>query len=176
MAALLASDLRAELSRRWLIHVLTTAVAWGRFTGMAVISRDAAVLAVASELGALPIVESGNDLNAALTQACEVVMASGAQAVLALPSDLPLLTSSDLDGLYALTLTGNGIVIAPSRDGGTNALLMRPPQTIAYAFGEASANRHRALAVEGGVPCHFYHSPTLALDIDHPEDLLLVSE
>jgi 2-phospho-L-lactate guanylyltransferase len=176
LAALLSSDLRAELSQRWLTHVLTTAVAWGRFAGMAVVSRDAAVLAVASELGALPVAESGDDLNAALAQAREVVIAAGAQAVLALPSDLPLLTGADLDSLHALALTGDSIVIAPSRDGGTNALLMRPPQAIAYAFGLASADRHRALATEAGVPCRLYHSPTLALDIDRPEDLLLVNE
>jgi len=105
-----------------------------------------------------------------------VVVAAGAEALLALPSDLPLLTSADLDELRTLALTEEGIIVAPSRDNGTNALLMRPPRAIAYAFGEASAGRHRALATKAGVPCRFYHSPTLALDIDRPEDLLLVNE
>jgi len=176
LAALLSPELRAELSQRWLTHVLTTAVSWGHFAGIAVISRADAVLAVASELGAMPIVERGDDLNAALTQACEVVTAASAEAVLALPSDLPLLTGADLDELYAQALLGEGVVLAPSRDGGTNALLTRPPQAVPYAFGVASANRHRALAAAAGLRCLVYHSPTLALDIDHPEDLLLVSE
>jgi 2-phospho-L-lactate guanylyltransferase len=83
-----------------------------------------------------------------------------------------LLTAEDLDELFKLVPTGNGMVIAPSHDGGTNALLLRPPQAIAYAFGEDSFARHRAMAAAAELACHTYHSSTLALDIDHPEDLL----
>jgi 2-phospho-L-lactate guanylyltransferase len=163
------------MSQRWLTHVLTTATAWGRFAGIAVISRDPAVLALASNLGALPIPETGDDLNAALAQACFTVTAARAEGVLMLPSDLPLLTVADLDALHDLALAGEGVVIAPSHDGGTNALLLRPPDAIAYSFGENSAARHISLAAGAGLPCHIYNSSTLALDVDHPEDLLLVS-
>lgn len=174
LASALPPGLRAELSQRWLTHVLTVARAWGKFAGIAVISRDATVLALARALGALPIAESGDDLNDALTEAAAVAAAEGADAVLALPSDLPMLTPADLDGLYALAQVGAGVVIAPSHDGGTNALLLRPPQAIGYAFGVESAARHHALAVAAGFATHVYHSATLAQDVDHPEDLLLV--
>jgi 2-phospho-L-lactate guanylyltransferase len=175
LSAVLSPTQRAELSQRWLIHVLTTAAEWAHLAGIAVISRDPAVLALAEGLGALPILEEGDDLNSALTQACQVVLDAGAEAVLMLPSDLPLLTTEDLDELYALALQGHGVVIAPSLDGGTNALLLRPPQAIAFAFGEDSFARHVALADAAGLPCHVYNSSTLALDIDHPEDLLLAN-
>jgi 2-phospho-L-lactate guanylyltransferase len=176
LAAALPPTLRAELSRRWLTHVLTTATAWGRLAGAAVISRDPEVLTLAAELGARPIVEAGDDLNTALTQASQVVLDAGAEGVLALPSDLPLLTAAHLDELYALALEGNGVIIAPSHDRGTNALLLRPPQTIAYAFGEESFARHAALAAAAGLPFRVYHSSTLALDVDRPEDLVLAEE
>lgn len=175
LASIVSPGLRAELSQSWLTHVLTIAKDWGRFAGLAVISRDATVLALAKALGALPIVEEGADLNAALTQANATVLAAGAEAVLALPSDLPLLSASDLEGLYALAHTEHGMVIAPSHDGGTNALLLRPPQAIPYAFGEASFTRHLALAATAELPHQVYRSPSLALDIDHPEDLLLAN-
>ena len=175
LAAVLSTDLRAEFSQRWMTHVLTVAATWGNFAGMAVVSRDARVLAVASELGALPIVEVGDDLNEAITQACKVVCAAGAEGVLMLPSDLPLLTHEDLDELYDLSLEGDGVIIAPSHDGGTNALLLRPPQAIPYAFGEGSFARHAMLAASATLPCYVYNSSTLALDIDHPEDLLLAN-
>jgi 2-phospho-L-lactate/phosphoenolpyruvate guanylyltransferase len=175
LAAALSPSLRAEFSQRWLTHVLTTATAWARLAGVAVISRDPAVLSLATELGALPIFEEGDDLNAALTQASQVVLDRGAEGVLMLPSDLPLLTTEDLDELYLLAQAGNGVIIAPSHDGGTNALLLRPPHAIPYTFGEASFARHVALAAEAGIACHVYNSPTLALDIDHPEDLLLAN-
>ncbi len=173
LASVLPPHLRAELSQRWLTHVLTVARDWGRFAGRAVISRDATVLAVARALGALPIMESGDDLNTALRQATATAQDAGAEAVLALPSDLPLLTHADLDGLHTLAQAGAGVIIAPSHDGGTNALLLRPPHAIAYAFGAASAARHLALATDAGLPTHLYRSATLALDVDRPEALLL---
>jgi 2-phospho-L-lactate guanylyltransferase len=171
LAHALSRTMRAQLSERWLTHVLRIAAAWGHLAGMAVISRDPAVLARAHTLGALPIAETGEELNAALTQATATVMAAGAEGVLSLPSDLPLLTTHDLDALYTLATHGAGVTIAPSHDGGTNALLLRPPNAIPFAFGEASFSRHAALAAAAALPHHVYHSPTLALDIDHPEDL-----
>lgn len=170
-----STELRAELSQRWLTHILTTAQAWGRFAGIAVVSRDPAVLALADTLGALAVAESGDDLNVALRQAMEVVAAVAAEGVLMLPSDLPLLTAEDLQELYELAEEGECVSIAPSYDGGTNALLLRPPHAIPFSFGEQSFARHLALAAAAGLPCHVYHSSTLALDIDRPEDLLLVN-
>ncbi|MCC6455606.1 MAG: 2-phospho-L-lactate guanylyltransferase [Caldilineaceae bacterium] len=183
LATALSPALRAELSQRWLTHVLTTAAQWGaqprdaspgsRLAGIAVISRDPIALTVADALAALPILEDGDDLNSALAQACQVVREEGAEGVLMLPSDLPLLTIEDLDTLYDLALEGEGVIIAPSHDGGTNALLLRPPHAIGFAFGEGSFARHCTMAAAAGLPCHVYQSPTLALDIDHPEDLAL---
>lgn len=175
LASVLSSDLRAQLSERWLTHVLTIATEWGRLAGIAVISRDPAVLARASALGALPIDETGDELNEALTQASSMAAAMGAEGVLSLPSDLPLLAASDLEELYDLALAGASVTIAPSNDGGTNALLLRPPHAIPFAFGEASFDRHIALATVAGLPHRVYYSATLALDIDHPEDLLLAN-
>lgn len=190
LANAVPAALRAELSQRWLTHVLTTAQRWGRFAGIAVISRDPAVLNLAQSMGCAPIVEMGEEfgeefgeglgvegddtLNAALRQARAVVTVT-ADATLVLPSDLPLLTVEDLDELYELAEAGEGVVIAPSHDGGTNALLLRPPQAMAFAFGEASFARHLALAAAAGLPCHVYQSASLALDVDRPEDLLLVN-
>jgi 2-phospho-L-lactate guanylyltransferase len=174
LASILSPAARAEMSQRWLTHVLTTAMTWGRFAGIAVISRDPAVLALANEWDALAVVESGDGLNAALTQASTAVMAAGAEAILVLPSDLPLLTTTDLDALYHLVLAGDSVVLAPSHDGGTNALLLRPPDAIPYSFGEKSATCHAALAEAAGLLYHLYQSSTLALDIDNPEDLLLM--
>lgn len=184
LAATLSGAERASLSRRWLTHVLSIAQTWGRFANIAVISRDTEVLALASALGALPIPEtnaaetnaSGDELNQALRQGCRVAQQGGAEGVLVLPADLPLLTHTDLDELYELALEGDSMIIAPSRDGGTNALLLRPPHAIDYAFGEQSFARHLSLATAARLPVHVYTSATLALDIDRPEDLRMALE
>lgn len=176
LAAALDGDERAVLSRRWFTHVLTSVRAWGRAAGVLVISRDPGVLALGRDLGAQSVTERGDALNPALEQARAVVLDAGGEALLVLPSDLPLLALDDLDELYDLMLEGPGVVLAPSHDGGTNALLLRPPQALPFAFGEASFARHTALAAVADLPCRVYHSVTLALDIDYPEDLLVIPE
>jgi 2-phospho-L-lactate/phosphoenolpyruvate guanylyltransferase len=87
-----------------------------------------------------------------------------------LPADLPLLTVEDLRHLHHLAATGRGLVIAPSRGGGTSALLLRPPHAIPFAFGPASFAQHCRLAAEHGYGCVVYESPTLAFDVDTPAD------
>ena len=66
------------------------------------------------------------------------------------------------------------INIAPSRDGGTNALMLQPPQAIPFAFGRDSFQRHRHLAAEAGIPVSVVESDSLVFDIDLPEDYELV--
>ncbi len=178
LGATLSVTARADLSRDWLAHVLATAVAWGGCAGVAVVSRDPAVREQAAAAGAHAIGEDSREardtLNAALEQARRWVIQAGATAALVLPADLPLLTVDDLARLTTVA-PGAGMVIAPSHDRGTNALLLCPPDAIPYAFGEDSFARHRALAAAAGVTVHVIHSATLALDVDYPEDLFLLS-
>lgn len=175
LAGVLDATERAGLTRRCLLHVLATVAAWGKAAGVLVVSRDRAVLELARAHAAQPVPERGDALNPALEQARTAAPAAEGDALLVLPSDLPLLTSDDLDELYDLMLEGPGVVIAPSHDGGTNALLLRPAQVLSFAFGPASFARHTALAHAAGLPTRVYHSATLALDIDHPEDLLTLT-
>jgi 2-phospho-L-lactate guanylyltransferase len=83
-------------------------------------------------------------------------------------------TASDLHRLLA-TLTGSpSVVIAPSHDGGTNALLLVPPDVIDFAFGPDSFREHHRQAIQAGVSIQIIESPTLAFDIDRPGDLRLL--
>ena len=62
--------------------------------------------------------------------------------------------------------------VAPDRVGqGTNALALRPPDVIAPEFGPRSARRHLALARRAGVAACLVRLPTLAFDVDTPDDL-----
>ncbi len=71
--------------------------------------------------------------------------------------------------------TGKGsraVVIAPDAgETGTNALLLRPPFLLPFSFGPVSFARHCALARAAGVEPLVYRSPSLAHDIDLPDDL-----
>ncbi len=117
-------------------------------------------------------VETGPELqlNAALTQAASYVVARGASAVLILPTDMPTLTVQDVQAMASPRGREPQIIIAPSRDGGTNALFLQPAQAIPFAFGRGSFRRHQRLAEEADIPVRVVESASLAFDVDLPED------
>ncbi|HMB54386.1 MAG TPA: 2-phospho-L-lactate guanylyltransferase [Thermoanaerobaculia bacterium] len=99
----------------------------------------------------------------------------GADCVVLLPGDCPLLEARDLDHL----LTGMPdpfVAVVPDRHGpGTNALALRPPDAIRPAFGEGSRERHIAAARAAGVPYAVEELPSLALDLDTPADVVALT-
>ena len=118
--------------------------------------------------------ELESQLNAALTQAARYAVARGATKVLILPTDMPNLTAEDVRAMASPRGRAPQIIIAPSRDGGTNALMLQPAQAIPFAFGRDSFQRHRHLAEEAGIPVRVVESDSLLFDIDLPEDYRLV--
>jgi 2-phospho-L-lactate/phosphoenolpyruvate guanylyltransferase len=115
-------------------------------------------------------------LNAALTQAAAHYAARGAAAVLALPADIPLVQSREIEDLIATRATARGMVIAPSRDGGTNALLAWPPLALPFLFGVGSHARHLAAAHKRELAVREFRTPGMELDVDRPDDLLVLAE
>lgn len=96
-------------------------------------------------------------------------LAAGYERVLLVPGDTPLLNPGELAGLIAGT---RAVVIVPDRHGsGTNALVLSPPDAIEPSFGPGSFARHVAAAESAGVPHRVEAVPTLALDVDTPDDL-----
>lgn len=172
--AALSLEARTSLNRMMFTHVLAQAQSTGVLTGGCVIGRDPGVMVQVSWPAAEFVQEVGCGLNRALRQGRQVALARGAEAILVLPADLPFLTEQDIRQLYKMGVSGNGVVIAPSRDGGTSALLLRPPTVIDFAFGVNSFAMHTGMAYTSGTPYQTLESPTLALDIDHPTDLNLL--
>ncbi len=178
LAGVLSPSTRAALNRRLLAGVLDVLSSDDLPARVLVVSRDEEALALARGRGLLGLQESGaGDLNQALEQARAHALAQGAQALLVLPADLPFLTVADLQGLYRLAqMDGVQAVIAPSHDGGTNALFLRPPDAIDFAFGVGSFQAHLAQARRRGLACRVYRSATLARDLDQPADLLCLGQ
>jgi 2-phospho-L-lactate guanylyltransferase len=169
LSPVLSIDQRIQLSRHLLIRTIHLALQIGE---VVVISRDKAVRRLAKQAGAWALVEAGAELNAAIRQASQWVAARSGQTSLILPADLPLLRLEDLASLVSLGQTTPAVVVAPCRrQQGTNALLVRPPTLIEFAFGPNSFERHRQAALALGVEAVIYRSPTVAFDLDLPEDL-----
>jgi 2-phospho-L-lactate guanylyltransferase len=101
--------------------------------------------------------------------------ADGAECVVLLPGDCPLLEPRELDRLLT-RLPESFVAIVPDRHGtGTNALALAPPGAIEPAFGEGSRARHVAAAREAGVPHAVEELPSLALDLDTPADVIALT-
>ncbi len=169
LAAALSPAERIQLSRGMLQRTITLARQVGE---VVVISRDAAVRRLAKQAGAWALVESGEDLNQALSQATTWVMMHGGQSTLILPADLPRLQLTDLVHVINVAQPAPAAVLAPcQRLDGTNALLLRPPDLIEFAFGPGSFRAHQQVLRAAGVEPVIYQSPTLGFDLDLPEDL-----
>ncbi len=95
----------------------------------------------------------------------------GAHTMLLLPADIPLVTKADIQALLAGHTCPGVSLAAAGSDGGTNALLVSPPNIIAPAFGENSCQRHSAHAREQGLEPVVLNTSGLNLDIDTPEDI-----
>jgi 2-phospho-L-lactate guanylyltransferase len=99
----------------------------------------------------------------------------GAECAVLLPADCPLLDPSELDAALARMRPG-GVVVVPDRHGtGTNALLLWPADAIGPAFGEGSAERHRDRGERAGYRVAIEELPSLAVDLDTPDDLTVLA-
>ncbi len=99
----------------------------------------------------------------------------GAECVVLLPGDCPLLDPRELDRLLT-GLPESYVAIVPDRHGtGTNALVLKPPGAVRPAFGEGSCARHVSAAREAGVPFAVEELPSLALDLDTPADVVALT-
>lgn len=137
------------------------------------VSADPVVLEAGAGWGASVLHEIGGELNLALEQARTAAFAAGAEAVLVVPGDVPLMTPEDVVAMTTLLSAGADVAIAPdAANEGTNALGLRRQASIPFSFGLASAMRHQAEAAARGLHVTIYQSPTLALDIDRPAHLV----
>jgi 2-phospho-L-lactate guanylyltransferase len=102
----------------------------------------------------------------------------GADAVLILSSDLPLVTARAVQELLdaAARLSAPVVVAVPAIGrGGTNALYVRPPGGIGLHFGDDSLSKFREDAESRSIDFVIHHSDAMALDLDEPSDLARLS-
>jgi 2-phospho-L-lactate guanylyltransferase len=98
----------------------------------------------------------------------------GADAVLLLSSDLPLVTIEGVrEVLASAAQLGAPVAVAVPAvgRGGTNALYLRPPGAITLSFGDDSLAKFRHEAETRGVNFVVHQSDAMALDLDEPGDL-----
>jgi len=98
----------------------------------------------------------------------------GAESVLVIPGDAPLITPEDVDFILEKEKPYHSVILVPARDElGTNAILRKPPDVIPSRFGYDSFKKHIEEARRRNIPYEIHKLPRVALDLDEPEDLSL---
>lgn len=176
---------RESLILGMLRHELRMLREWGACELIHVVSRDAALRDWVEAEGARLVLErdesdgTAEGLNRGLRAGVEAALRTGATAVLILPADIPYLTRDSLDRLLsaadAALAAGSGhalmVLVPADARGGTNGLLLSPPDVIEPAFGPDSLERHLRAAAASGASVQVVAEPTLGFDLDTPEDL-----
>ena len=166
---------RARLMRHMAERVTAALAASSSIESTAVISPDPDVLAWAAGLPhSVLVVEQAQNamgLDAAIDLGRQLALQAGADAMLSLFADLPLVTARDVAALIA---DQAAVVLGSDRRGtGTNGLLLRFSQRsreFSFFFGAGSLARHRAEAQRIGLLAHVLDIPGIAFDLDTPDD------
>ena len=173
LSDVLSVDARRELICNLLTRTLMMLNGSEFIENTIVISNDESVLQLAEQQGVCTVQEdSPSDLNSALQQATLVTMTYGAQGLLVLPADLPLLTREDVEKIIATEYSDRLVRIVPDQHGvGTNALFIRPPGMLRYKFGKDSLSNHKEEAKRVRAELHVYRLSNVEFDIDDPDDI-----
>jgi 2-phospho-L-lactate guanylyltransferase len=177
LAGVLTEEERLGLNSQLLTHTVDILGDIPEIEHVLVVSRDQAALSLARAHGARTVQEKGApELNVALTRATIVAKRYATRGVLIIPSDLPMISKEDVYAMLEKVKDPPVVVVAPDRKKtGTNALLVCPVGLIEYDYGPDSFERHCQHAREAGARLEICELPSLALDMDVPEDLELVS-
>ena len=142
-----------------------------------VISSDSRAQRIAEGYGATVLADAGTGHSDAALIGLRRAGELGADRALLLPADCPLIDPGELDQLAQWPTPERCVLVVPDRHGlGTNALLLHPPDAMAPSFGEGSHARHLGNARAAGIHAETVQMPSLALDLDTPDDLAVVEQ
>jgi 2-phospho-L-lactate guanylyltransferase len=170
------AERRRELAAAMVADVLDAISEARTIERMIVVSGDPLAQELAAKAGAevVPDPADAGHVEAALAGIARAEV-EGAECVVLLPGDCPLLDPRELDRLLT-AIPERYVGIVPDRHGtGTNALALRPPDAIVPAFGEGSRDRHVAAARAAGIPFVVEELASLGLDLDTPGDVIALT-
>ncbi|HEX8977391.1 MAG TPA: 2-phospho-L-lactate guanylyltransferase [Solirubrobacteraceae bacterium] len=172
----LSASLNAN-TRRVLVEAMFTDVlrALGQcelLEAVIVITGDHGAQRIAEGYGAEVLADEQQGHNHAARLGLGRALDRGAARALLVPGDCPLLDPAEIDALIRRRMPSRSVVIVPDRHGsGTNALLISPPDAFSPAFGPGSRERHEQAAARAKLTSNTVPVPSLALDVDTPDDL-----
>ena len=173
LSGVIAADLRQRLAMAMAEDVLAALRASDRLAGIAVVTLDPEVSALARRYDARLLTESAREgQTGAVNAAARLLDAEGRKGMLAIPGDIPLIRPEEVGGLIAAHDRTPDFVISPAHDSrGSNAVLCVPPNVVELKFGNDSLLPHLEAARRAGLEPKIVRFPGIELDIDNPSDL-----
>jgi 2-phospho-L-lactate guanylyltransferase len=170
----LSPQARTELVQTLFVRALNALCDANCIAEVVVVSPDAELLTWVQQHNVWSLLQPNQGLNHGLEHARRVVLAQRqVSSLLVMLPDLPLVQPQHVAELVALGEEQSVVIAADRHERGTNALLLRPPDTLRFAFGEGSRQLHLAAASERGLSVLHYRSSGTAHDLDTPDDLEL---
>ncbi|MDX2142043.1 MAG: 2-phospho-L-lactate guanylyltransferase [Rhodospirillaceae bacterium] len=165
---------RRELAATMAEDVLSIITETPRLAGVLVIATDPKVIRLARRFDARIITDAASEgQTAAVNAAARRLASEGASTMLAVPSDIPGVTVTEIEDLLRRHRRSPAFTIVPAHDGrGSNAILCSPPDYVPLAYGNDSFLPHLAAARIRGLEPQVVPLEHVALDIDTPEDLV----
>jgi len=173
LSSVLSQEKRTLLAYAMLEDVLTALKGSKLLDRIVIVTMDEEAMSIASGLEIDVISETEqNGESASVDYGSSVCMDMGAQTVLVVPGDAPLITSEDIDTVLERVKEYPSVILVPATgEMGTNAIVRTPPNAIPSRFGEDSFRKHINEAAKRHIPYEKVVIPTIALDIDCPDDL-----
>lgn len=172
LSAVLDDKTRRALARNLLENTLSVLESVSGLSGVAVVSRDPEVAAMAQKRAFLVLSEASPALDALVDGALSDLKARGADSALVVLSDLPELRAWDIQKMLEQGARSSLVIAPDAQDEGTNALFLSPPDRMPSCFGRRfSFQAHLDRAKELGLHALVFRAPSLAFDLDSAEDL-----
>ncbi len=172
LSSVLSAEERFALAQAMCEDVLQTLAQWGRRPPVALVTGDPFARDLAERFNFEVIADDANaGETSAIAMATSVCRERGADSTLVIPADIPLVEIDDLQKIADAAPPQGTVLVTDAACRGTNAAWRSPADLFPLRFGNDSFLPHLAAARATGLPCVTLELPSLARDVDRPEDL-----
>ena len=170
-------DERQEFFKAMFEDVLSTMMSVPDFEQVAVATVCPAACIIAKKYGAIVLSTSQDEgQTAAVERSAKILDARGITSMLVIPGDVPLVTVEEIKIVLDLHEKAPSMTIVPAQDElGSNCIALSPTIAAPLRFGPNSYFPHLETARKLGLSLQSPKLTGLGLDIDTPEDLLVLS-
>ena len=174
LSSRLSLEERRALATIMLEDVLDAVSAVRELAGILVVTVDPVATSLARRYGARIVGEGAREGHTgAVTAAANLLVREGRAGMMTMPGDIPLISTTEIAAALAAHRPAPAFTIVPAHDElGSNTIICSPPDAVPLRFGENSFYPHLDAARARGIEPLIIRQPGIAMDIDHPVDLV----